>query len=1328
MNQKNLFLSVIFFLLLINFSFADSSNIENGSFEIYSNAYNTLAYSWIQVAGDYYGSYNPVTETCASLGPGTAVIPSAYGRMIDPTAPNGSYSYFMLLAEAPFVPGTFSEIYSDYYIGTLTEDTKFCYYSKSNIAGKGPIYSGIYFPTSNDFCIVGGGYGGDNITGDWNFHCTDTFVAGEYKGYFALMSVNSYNADSSTVNIDNVFRYNQPIVNYTSITALSDVLFSFKIKIRNPSTLEWVTTADVNLVSNDFNSIMVYNSSSGYYETTHTFSNKFGDYNFTVNVEPFLTFSGDSKQFSTTFVKQSNFIINISNTVVSNEWQYSDSLFSVNLTPVDNSTDLIYYFNGSGTDANSADFNFTIFNVDVSNKRYFVYTATEYEYSLGQWNFDSTLTFGSTIYNGIQKIFIDSTLAYEYFFEDVTLTKNQKKYYKLVYRDPFKFWQSLDPNFNSDWDVQLLPSVYQSETGHKRDYFAVSAYNNMRNQFKTELPDINSNETYSKFLLIFNGSIDSGTYSIQAGKNNGGTLDTVSDISLTTIEKTFAVSTGWKFPLIKSDSTSFKQIMLSDYALIERSFFLTPLSLNNKDNSVIEAELVNGVSSKVILEGEKFRIKTTLYNRDNELSFLETKVYFGSVSPANQISYFKQDLNFLATNEIYSLDWLVDGIFDLNGTAPQNFIVVVKATNIYNDWFEIQTTTFKLRQFPSYSDEFNLNFYITNKKVGEHLSGVVQINTDNPDVLRGLTFRLWKPDTQSIETNDYNLTLFKGNDFVCTGFNCTFNFTFLDHVLDDQVIWALNISALLTTQLEDTNSFLTAKTIRFSVYYSDFNYMRIVETMERVTHTYKHTEPIPLTLILVRGDKQPTKDQLKIVLRAANCSTDAIAGTCTDIDINYSADSYVYDTTTGENFYFWRQIYVDQDLSLFDDGDYYRFYAIVESTTGKFSGVVKPLLSAKCQTYTAGGYGQIVLHFLFGDLTGCTVNTAEIVSIDSNSQESRILIDRDLITSKPNLEFTICLNADQNNNYKENLKQDLLCVTGYTFNEAPIDKFDFYLTNQSSDLSKKVSSERQFIKATMPFPLLALNDIVLMRQSLKQEYQTEVTTIGGLIQQGFNYLFTGFANPLLNGVFTDNSMAGTINNIGADFNLNKPLDPTYIGGLVFFKIKGIKVLNQQDLIRQYPDEKLDKIKPEELIKYLNYKQLSYSVEPTTIEIYGSDMKKLLTVQDTAPLIINEEFSKNSYSKTDENKNFESLPTKLKFSVLTDMWYDDELHVKKTTVPITITALITKQKLYLSDVSASLDLLISDPAEWIGQNIFFILIILALLVIISVIYYNFRAKK
>jgi hypothetical protein len=773
--------------------------------------------------------------------------------------------------------------------------------------------------------------------------------------------------------------------------------------------------------------------------------------------------------------------------------------------------------------------------------------------------------------------------------------------------------------------------------------------------------------------------------------------------------------------------------MLSDYALIERGFFLEPLNLRHQDGSEIEMQLSEGISAFYVNEGQKFKIRSRVFNRDDELSFIEGKVYFGSVAPANQVAYFKKDLNFLTTDETYLIDWSVDGINDLNGTGSRVFIVVLKATNKTNDWFEIQTVPFRLKQFPTTTGDYLINVYTFNHLIGEHLKGTITIKTPAPEVLRGIKTYLYKIVSGSIENADYNTTFWKDTDFSCNGFLCSFDFELKEHVFSSSGTYVFVASSLLTTSLEDTNNeLLTARDI-FPVNFIDVNVMRLVETIERIPdHNYRNTEVIPITLILRRTDLKPTKDDLKIVLRTSSCLTGP-PSYCLDYDVNYSPQSYIYDATTGDNYYFWRQVFLTEAGSLLIDNDWIRFTAIIEDATGKFSSTMMPVLSPKCQSYPASSFIENTLHFLTGT---CTTNTNTIVSIpDNNSQEIFIHIDNDFPLNNPNQECFFCVNTDKNNIYISELEQDILCGSWYTFNTASIDNFDFYLTNKYSDLTKK-GNNKQFISGSVPFELIAFNDLGLIKQSLKQTYGTEPTTIGEFAFQGLNTIGVTLGNPLLDYTFESWTGAGIIKDFGMDCNLSRPLDKTYIGGMLFYQMHGIKTVNQQDLIAVYPD--LNVIDSKDLIEYMNYKGYKVPRSETIIDVFTADGTKLKTITSNDVLIINEKTANIGYKKNinDVNNNYESLPKELKFTAINDLIYNNNLTAIRGVVPFTITAIL--QPVNLGGVfglgdpitcskTDAVSQLLCDPAKFFIVNFVWIFFILAIILVISVIYSNFAGR-
>jgi len=1315
MNKR--FFALILFSILLCLN--TNAELSNPSFETSSGYYNTGALGWTNVhpanycVSDYFNNCSANTFTSYM----------DVNRVVVGDANDGSavlkISYFGGQASVLAV--------SDFNLGSLIQDTEICVSMRQTSGGSNYLRFFVYDEANDRFTTWGSFSSPLPNNASWTEFCR-TYNVNDSGQFFAIGTrVGDGQGDWEIDNIIFPVPLTLDILNFTQSQTLVGETVTFKAKVLRTDLNQFITDANVELISSDFNAVMVYNSYSGYYETAYSFSQSdIGSYDFNVFVHDIgidANLSNNSELFSINVTSPSTLIEQQENLTESEEYFISATSIKSIMQVVNSGENIIFMFDGNQTYAGiNFDLNFVIRDSFLSAKRFFIYTANESEFVNGIWNFNDTLTFGSSIENGLQRIWNETEEWFEYSFQDKTIAGNQQKYYKLVYRFPYQYWDSLNPTFQSDsfklnnWDLSLLPSVFISETGHKTDYFPVSTYNNIRNQLKEELPDINSNTDFQKFWLVFNAFSDSA-FTIQVGSNDGGVTDSITNVPVLTTNTTFHVNSGAKYPLIKADSTSFKQLTLSDYAIIERGFFLKPLELRNQDGTIIEAELINGTSAKVIDEGIKFRVKTTLYNKDDSLSFLEAKVYFSTVDPNNQVAYFKKDLNFLSENEIYHLDWMVEGIIDLNGTTARDFIVVVKATNKDNDWFEIQTDTFKLRQFPNSTADLSINAFLQNKIVGEHLSGRIELRIKSPDILRGLKLYVYRIE-EGVESG-YIKTLWKDQDFTCSGFDCKFNFELLDQVFDGAGVWFFTLSTLLTTQLEDHNSLLSAKTYSFPVNFLEFETARILQVIERnPDHNYTNEEIIPLVLQLRNSDRANLKNDLKVKLFASDCGSNATGGSCTIQDINYSPDSFLYDLSTGYNYFFWNRIFIDEDGTLLDDLTFYRFTAVVESIKGSHNGEDRYLLTSKCKTESYGtdffsNALSTLNHFLTGN---CTVPPDLLVPV-GDENELRLNIDTSISLTPPTQECSFCMNTDNNGNFINNLEQDLFCGTWYTFNSQRIDRFDFYLTNENSDLSKE-SSNAQYIKLPVPFELLSFNDLSLMRQSMAIEYGTEADTIGELLQQGFNYLFTGIANPISD-IPEGLTASGLINNVGFDCNFSRPLDPTFIDGMIFYKIKGIKTINKQDMVILHPE--LTEVPPIDLLEFMNIENFPVPRNETVIEVYASDMVKVMNETVDSPLVVDVSLEETKLRNTDENQYLRTLPTTLRFNAIFDLFYNNELSSLRRIVPITITAVITGT---VFDLTGFANSLISNPFKWMAENWWIIFIILVLILYVSVVIRNF----
>lgn len=1331
MNQKILILPLLVLLFFSLNVHADA--IVNPSFETLNVANDGNADGWnlVLTAPRIFSQIYDNNAQCHNDTLTDAKIMNSYGRG-DISAYDGTWVWYANQAS----PAGHFILRNDKYIGTLTADTNIYWHEKITSNDEYSLSLGVYQQDTNRFCIITN-VGSVSTGGAWQANYR-TLPAGTYNGYFALDIVRNdatgtpllyLDAFSSGSNLD------INVLNGTSAYATSGDTVIFKTKVLRSDLNSFITDANVQFYSSDFNGTMAYNSSTGFYELSYAFGSKLGAYDFNViasDTTGDLNYLNAKGYFSITFRKTSTQLSNVSNSVIQEEFQYSNTTFSGIILPSDNSNDLIYKFTGQdgNTIGVSIDFNFTIRNSDLSGKRYLVYTASQNDYDNGVWNFDSTLTFGATISTGLQRVWIDANNYYVYSFVDSSLLSNEIKYYKLKYELPFKSWNSLHSDLQSDWDISFLPSYVVSD-GHYRDYFPISQFNGMRNQYKTKFPDINSTAVNDKFYLFFNAAVASGSFNELVGQHyDTNNSDGTQAVAVTTTEKTFRVPVGADYPLMKGDSATYVQLMNSDYALIERGYFLKPIELLNPDYSDIERVLIEDTNGLVINEGEPFRIESQLYNKNGDLSYLEGKVYFGSVAVNNQVAYFRQDLNSLAADEIYNLDWLVDGIIDLNGTAARDFIVVLRAVNKENDWFEIQTTTFKLRQFPNSTADLSLNAFLSNKRVGEHLTGAINLRISSPETLRGLKFYVYRVEAGI--NGGYSKTFWKDQDFSCNGFNCNFNFELLDQVFDGAGVWFFSVSALLTTQSEDVNNNLTTKTYSFYVNYISFDTARIFQVIERnPDFNYTTTEQIPLVLQLRDSDNANLKDRLKIQLFISDCdqNQDSATGTCNNIqDINYAPDSFLYDMASGYNYYFFKRVFIDEDGSLLNNLHFYRFTADISDIKGTHDGHTQVVLTRRCanDSYTTDFLGNALsgLNDFFNlgwnyAPDQCTLPPDKIVTVDDEN-ELRLNIDDSISLLPPNQECVFAINADNNGTYQNGLEQDLFMGAWYSYNAAPIDKFDFYLTNDYSDISK-TGGDKQYIKVSVPYELVSFNDLTLMRQSLAENYGVTANTVGELLQQGINYLYSGVGNLIVS-VPEGLTASGVITNVGIDCNFSRPIDPTYIQGMIFFKLNGIKTINKQDMVILHPD--LNVVDPKDLIEFMNYKNYSVPRENTTYEIYVSNMVKVMNGELNDPLVIDVPIDETKYSNEglDQNTGFASLPERLKFYFVSELFYNHELTSNRYIVPITITAVITGK---YADYFGGLGDLIDNPAKWLIQNWFLIGLLFFLILLISVIYRNFK---
>ena len=461
----------------------------------------------------------------------------------------------------------------------------------------------------------------------------------------------------------------------------------------------------------------------------------------------------------------------------------------------------------------------------------------------------------------------------------------------------------------------------------------------------------------------------------------------------------------------------------------------------------------------------------------------------------------------------------------------------------------------------------------------------------------------------------------------------------------------------------------------------------------------------------------------------------ATAGNCFLIDINYSSDGFLYDTSTGYNYFFFRQIFVEKDLTRLSDANYFRIEGIVQDTEKKHQFTKNPLLAGKCASYESADFFANMLAAMNHYLFGCSANgtTPPIVTMDANTtHEKRILIEVNHPISPPTQECFACLNADRNNVYVDSLKQDLYCFSVYTLGEASVDKFKLIIENENSDLSAK--EFQQFLEIEVPYELVYFNDVSLMKKSMEAEFGTKINTLGDLIFSGINYLASGTLN-ILTHIPKKLTANGIINNVGFDCNFSKAFDPNNLTGVFIYKIKGLKVINQKDFEGNNPE--LESLDPKFFRKFAAIENINLPDEETIIEVFASDMVKVATYTVPSFLVINEEVDQSTIRRENLNLDtnqeapaYETAPTVLRFNFISDLIYDNERQTIRRFVPITLSVILVKNcgLFGLNCTGGIIDIFTRGDISWIINNWFLLFMAIVTLLVFGMIWRYYRGNS
>ena len=978
---------------------------------------------------------------------------------------------------------------------------------------------------------------------------------------------------------------------------------------------------------------------------------------------------------------------------------------------------------------------FRIENADKSLSQYFADTATPQEYIQRAWSFNDSITFGDGSYDAIQKRW-NNLDAFYYTWTD-TLASDSNKFYRFRYEETMDAWFSLN---NSDWEVQLTPNVVDFN-GISRDQFTVSTYSDLSNLLIKELPIIyDSDLDNSNFVFQFNVFSDVARIGeLKAASVELRELDPATTFNSNTSERRITVK--------DLDNEFFKMISAASaptlysmgiYNLIERGYFVDSLEILDFDNSPLPILITdtNGYYP-YIKEGSPFRVRTRVRDPQNKLDSYEVTVYVGGIASANKIKIYKFDFED-SDSDFKTINPVLDGVIDLTTSAPdRDLLITVKVFDDDSKYSEVQEGIIKLRQFPSTPADIRFNFFQQNHKVGDNPQGRIELVTSVPSNIIGVKLELVST-SQDGNVSDYNKIFYKDQDFTCLGVDCSFDYTLTEYKFPREDTYIMKGWALITTENESiTNEFLY-KQIIFPVYYKIFETYRILQTRERTDFNYHNTETIPLVIQVRDSDYANMQNEVVAKIRLWECDTDNVVaeGNCFQIDINYNYDDFLYDTATGYNYWFFNQIFLESNLTKLSDGNFFRVEGLLEDKELKHQFLQKTLLTDRCEEYDLATffYNALTMNVVH---RGCTVYNIPFLSVTINQgNERRIGIKNSRVNSASTQECFVCINADQDNVYVNALEQDLFCAAIYKLGEQPIDKFRLYVTNRYSDLTQ--TKYAQFLEINVPAELIYSNDIFIMQQSLNEEFGTnQINTINEMLAAGFNYLGTGTANAVLDLVETATS-TGWISNVGIDCDFSKAIHPNYVSGFLFYRVKGLKVINQKDYEASYPE--MANLDPSRFVSYSSLNDIRIPENETTIEVFASDMKKVAQYTVPSQLVINEEIKYNPINIANVDVNYdvngadipkyETAPTRLKFNFISDMITNNDRNVIRRYVPITLSVILTKDcgLFGLACAGDILDIFTKGDPTWLIQNWFFLGAFVVTLLVFGMIWRFWRGNQ
>lgn len=1182
-----------------------------------------------------------------------------------------------------------------------------------------------YLDPSNNFTIVG------SITSPPNSDINYYIPNGNYRIAFKFTNGNN-SVSTHILNIDNIISTKvKPESFLNASNSLTDnvgvvgSIVTFYSEYLNKYDLP-ITDAEckINILGDDIN--MIYNSGTGKYSANYGFvTTGFYDIEHICSSDYFSTANDD-------------YIINIgvpvSNlltiTPIKNISSFEYSVLSVLLNLSSNNEDVIFKVETS--DAFSGSF---VWNNSFRKNNYLIYTSD----NGSDWVFNDSLTFGSTIYNGLQKKYLGS--SYQWSMNDVLL-KNQVKYYKFEVQEPALNWATIKES--SDWIKVSPSSIYIDADGINWDTFNNSSVSPLNFYTYKKFPELFSDDLSKSFILKFNAYLI-GTDEEQDIKfgAKGGSLSTAT-IGLEEQSYYLNIFGAESNLLITSDETDSFQLVISDFAIIPRAYFIDSISVFNRYGGSLPAMVVNGTSEIYIQETLPFLMKTRAYNTSGLIHSIKTDVIL--LDDNSVIRTYFWDVSNTPKNAPISISKLLDGVIYYSKSDQEDYIfmplekIYIKNTLIDSNGRSVaeQSTGIGVVQYPYFANDISVRMNNLSAKVGKNPKFNLSLSTNSPQSILGIEFSI-HADLTPIESNPPIYTKFiPVEELGCLNLAyCSKDITFEDFVYEYAWNYSILANVIVTTQSPDAiwkgddylnQNLRVAYVLPVVPSLTQFDTARVLQVFERTNHNYSmnpFVESVPLVFQARNDDCSNMKNDYLVEMTSIESEVFS--------KVSYQPQKFIFDAATCYNYWFFNVIFTRADgLPPDPDMNLYPLARVTSLKQETENAISYYALTDKCIDYPLDmnnfNLGTFIMSWFGLDPQYKCITDAPLVKAVPDDDplsyiDTSLTFVFDYTPESNQSQSLYCYNADKNKSVDLDFGNEIICMVVYRKSEEQIDKFRVIIGNEFSDYSK-TGIDKQYLTFEIPQEQIMFNDAQMMKAALDKSYTTDrIDTLGEFLFAGFNTIvpyFNGTIEDFLNGLW----FAGI--NEGVDLNLSESFNPNYVSGIFFYKITGLQVTNINDYLADYPDLVL--IDPSDFRTFALNNNISLGKKEALVQIYSNDFKTFSSFKTDSPFVI---FEKPSVQRGDDI-NSPVIPTKLNFTFINDMVSAGFTKIARAYIPLTFTYKVPAAPLSWGNLAAAVDDFISNPIDSTSKallgNWFLIAIMVAGLLVGSVVYLNYKVAR